>query len=111
MSSAIQYRGALNIQTSGLRIYIQANDALYKAGILSSNLKDSDLISGLQYLGDDLDYLIFAMVVKSDGKYYCFNSYPERKDVALTYTLDKCDMDKQLEESLASLRRLYESRA
>ena len=50
------------------------------------------------------------MVAFWEGKYYCFNYYPERKDVTLTYTLDKCDMDKQLDESLASLRRLYESK-
>lgn len=113
MSSAIKYGGVLDIKTSGLRIYIQANDALYKAGILSSYLKDDDLVSGLQYLGEKEDYLIFAMVAKSGGKYYCFNSYPERKGVALVYTLDKVEngcMKSQVDRSLASLRRLYESR-
>ena len=56
------------------------------------------------------EVVLFSMVAFWKGKYYCFNYYPERKDVTLTYTLDKCDMDKQLDESLASLRRLYESK-
>ncbi len=114
MSSAIYYQGVLNLNNGNLRIYNQAKDALYKAGIISSYLKDGDLTMGLQYLGEKEDYLIFAMVVKSDGKYYCFNSYPERNGVALVYILDKIEngcMVLQVDESLASLRRLYESRA
>ena len=113
MSSAIHYHGVFNLHNGCLRIYDQVKDALHKAGIDSSNLKDGDLTLGLQYLGVEEDYLIFAMVVKCDGKYYCFNSYPERNGVALVYILDKIEngcMVLQVDESLASLRRLYESR-
>ena len=52
MSSAIQYQGVFNLNNGRLRIYYQAKDALYKAGINSSNLRDGDLTMGLQYLGE-----------------------------------------------------------
>ena len=113
MSSAIYYQSVFYLNNGRLRIYHQAKDALYKAGIISSNLKDSDLSMGLQYLGEKEDYLIFAMVAKCGGKYYCFNSYPERNGVALVYILDKIEngcMVLKVNESLASLRRLHGSR-
>lgn len=56
------------------------------------------------------EYVERVPYIRGQSVYYSFNYYPERKDVTLTYTLDKCDMDKQLDESLASLRRLYESK-
>ena len=113
MPSAIQYQGVFNLNNGRLRIYYQAKDALYKAGINSSNLRDGDLTMGLQYLGEKEDYLIFAMVAKCGDKYYCFNSYPERNGVALVYILDKIEngcMVLKVNESLASLRRLHGSR-
>ena len=113
MSSAIYYQSVFYLNNGRLRIYHQAKDALYKACIISSNLQDSDLTMGLQYLGEKEDYLIFAMVAKCGGKYYCFNSYPERNGVALVYILDKIEngcMVLKVNESLASLRRLHGSR-
>ena len=113
MSSAVHYHGIFNLHNGLLRIYDQAKDALQKAGIKASNLKDGDLTIGLQYLGEKEDYLIFAMVAKCGGKYYCFNSYPERNGVALVYILDKIEngcMVLKVNESLASLRRLHGSR-
>ena len=60
-------------------------------------------------IGKSHDLVVKLLELWKD-KYYCFNHHPGREDVALTYTLEKCDMDKQLDESLASLRRLHGSR-
>lgn len=59
------------------------------------------------------DLVMLSMVALWYGKYYCFNSYPERNGVALVYILDKIEngcMVTKVNESLASLRRLHGSR-
>ena len=87
------------------KLFMSSMEALQNAGI-TSLYADSVKIK-IETIDE---VVLFSMVAFWKGKYYCFNYYPERKDVTLTYTLDKCDMDKQLDESLASLRRLYESK-
>ncbi len=89
------------------KLFMPSMQALQNAGITSLSL-DADTLKIKIETIDEI--VLFSMVAFWKGKYYCFNYYPERKDVTLTYTLDKCDMDKQLDESLASLRRLYESK-
>lgn len=88
-------------------LFVSAMQALQNAGIMSLRLNAETLKIKIE-VEDELT--LFSMVALWYGKYYCFNFHPGRKDVALTHTLDKCDMDKQLDESLASLRRLYESK-
>ena len=87
------------------KLFMSSMQALQNAGITS--LYEDTLKIKIETIDE---VVLFSMVAFWKGKYYCFNYYPERKDVTLTYTLDKCDMDKQLDESLASLRRLYESK-
>ena len=108
MTTAIQYHGFHALHKSHLKVFSYAKDALFKAGINISAIPEDDLKIGLQWLGAQLDYLIFAMVVKYNNKYYCFNYYPQRKEVTLTYTLNECDVKKQINETLASLRRLHD---
>lgn len=89
------------------RLFIMAEQALAMASI-SARIPDNDVVIGKLALGEKKDYIILAMVVKYDNKYYCFNYYPERKSVTLTYTLEKCDdMKVKVLETLKSLERLY----
>ena len=88
-------------------LFDSALRALQNAGISSLCLYSDNVKIKIETIDE---VVLFSMVAFWKGKYYCFNYYPERKDVTLTYTLDKCDIDKQLDESLASLRRLYESK-
>ena len=89
------------------KLFMSSMQALHNAGLSSLSLYADSVKIKIETIDEAV---LFSMVAFWKGKYYCFNYYPERKDVTLTYTLDKCDMDKQLDESLASLRRLYESR-
>jgi len=88
-------------------LFMMSMKALVNAGIGNLSLYDEALKIKIETIDD---VVLFSMVAFWKDKYYCFNHHPGRKDVALTYTLGKCDTDKQLDESLASLRRLYESR-
>ena len=89
------------------KLFIMAEEALAMASIRMP-LPDNDVVIGKLALGEKKDYIILAMVVKYDNKYYCFNYYPERKSVTLTYTLEKCDdMKVKVLETLKSLERLY----
>lgn len=85
-------------------LFSQSMSALQKEGIVSLMLDEDTLKLKIEVL-DSL--LLYSMVAFWKGKYYCFNYHPGRNHVALTHTLDKCNMDKQLDESLAALRRLY----
>jgi hypothetical protein len=89
-------------------LFMMSMKALDNAGIGNLSLYDEVLKIKIETIDD---VVLFSMVAFWKDKYYCFNHLPGREDVALAYTLEKCDMDKQLDESLASLRRLYESRA
>ena len=43
-----------------------------------------------------------------DGTYNVWNMHPLRKGWQLVYTLEKCNPEQQVKESLASLKRLFE---
>ena len=89
------------------KLFMSSMQALHNAGLSSSSLYADSVKIKIETIDE---VVLFSMVAFWKDKYYCFNHHPGRKDVALTYTLEKCDTDKQLDESLASLRRLYESR-
>ena len=88
-------------------LFMMSMKALDNAGIGNLSLYDEVLKIKIETIDD---VVLFSMVAFWKDKYYCFNHHPGCEDVALTYTLEKCDMDKQLDESLASLRRLHGSR-
>lgn len=84
-----------------------ASNAIDMAMIDRKTLEYEDVVSCFSFTGSEWNQVIFAMVVRSNGKYYCFNYYPARKGVALVYTLDRCDdMWVQVKASLESLGRL-----
>lgn len=96
----------LNINAP-FKLQLSALDAIDQV-FSRSNLRKENVASDYAFTGDVDSVLIFAMVVLYNGKYYCFNYHPKRKNVALTHTLTKCqDMRKQVQETLNSLRRLY----
>lgn len=49
-----------------------------------------------------------VLVVQTNKGYDVWNIHPLRKGWQLVYTLEHCDPYKQLHESIASLKRLYE---
>lgn len=101
------YNGSVLKKLFNSKLFIMAEQALALASI-SVPFDDDDVVIGMLALGEKKDYIILAMVVKYGNKYYCFNYYPERKSVTLTYTLEKCDdMKVKVLETLKSLERLY----
>ena len=75
-----------------------------------------DVLKG-EYSGDtkvEYDYCctiqgrIEVLVVTTPKGYDVWNIHPLRKGWKLVYTLEKCDPEQQVKESLASLKRLFE---
>lgn len=60
-------------------------------------------------LDEEEGHSLKVLVVKnSAGKYDVWNIHPKRAGWQHVYSLDKCNPEKQLEESLASLKRLFD---
>lgn len=51
---------------------------------------------------------IEVLVVTAPSGYDVWNIHPLRKGWQLVYTLEKCNPEQQVKESLASLKRLFE---
>ena len=51
---------------------------------------------------------IEVLVVTTSEGYDVWNIHPLRKGWQLVYTLEKCNPEQQVKESLASLKRLFE---
>lgn len=49
-----------------------------------------------------------VFIVQNRECYYIWNKHPLRKGWQMVYTLEKCYTVKQAQESLASLKRLFE---
>lgn len=52
---------------------------------------------------------IEVLVVTAPSGYDVWNIHPLRKGWQLVYTLEKCNPEQQVKESLASLKRLFEN--
>ena len=92
------------------KLFMSSMQALHNAGLSSLSLYADSVKIKIETIDE---VVLFSMVAFWKGKYYCFNSYPERNGVALVYILDKIEngcMVTKVNESLASLRRLHGSR-
>lgn len=63
-----------------------------------------------EYGGDFVDegFIKVLIVLRKDGWYDVWNIHPLRKGWQLVYSIEECNPEQQVKESLDSLKRLFE---
>lgn len=74
--------------------------------VLDQLPEDVECTHGLLMIEEGV--LCVCVIKMTDGMYDVWNRHPLRKGWQLVYTLEKCNPEQQVKESLDSLKRLFE---